>query len=50
MYQNANAYTKAAEQGVPSAQLRLRRMYEEGHDVARNYAQAVEWYQKAATF
>jgi uncharacterized protein len=39
---------QAAEDGDPSAQLALGRMFDKGAGVAQDDAQAVRWYQKAA--
>ena len=41
-------YTKAAEQGHPSAQYRLGLMYTRGRGVTRNYDRAFKWFKKAA--
>ena len=39
---------KAAEQGHASAQYSLAQCYQDGHGVAQDYREAVEWYRKAA--
>ena len=41
-------YTKAAEQGVETAQSSLAKMYEDGKGVAADPALALYWYRKAA--
>ncbi|MDL2227184.1 sel1 repeat family protein, partial [Deltaproteobacteria bacterium OttesenSCG-928-M10] len=40
--------SKAAEEGQPQAMNSLGTLYERGLGVARNYSQALAWYQKAA--
>jgi len=37
-----------AERGLPEAQFNLGRMYEKGHGVPRDRAEAVRWYRAAA--
>lgn len=41
-------YRLAAEQGLADAQYGLARMYASGEGVARDYAQATEWFTRAA--
>ena len=41
-------YQKAAEQGLPDAQLNLGGMYFNGEGVPKDVAKTVEWWQKAA--
>jgi TPR repeat protein len=41
-------YLKAAQQGLASAQFNLGNMYNNGHGVTQDYAEAVKWYRKAA--
>ena len=38
----------AAEKGDPAAQYELGAVYQQGRDVPKDYAQAAEWYSKAA--
>jgi uncharacterized protein len=40
--------TSAADYGLPAAQLRLGRMFLEGHGVAKNAALAIFWFRRAA--
>jgi len=37
-----------ASRGIPAAQVRLGIAYRDGHEVARDYAQALAWFRKAA--
>ncbi|WP_305801890.1 tetratricopeptide repeat protein, partial [Thiolapillus sp.] len=41
-------YQKAAEQGLPKAQVNLGLMYGEGQGVRQDFKEAVKWYRKAA--
>jgi len=44
----ANWFRKAAEQGDTGAQTMLGLLYDTGHGVKQDYAQAEIWYRKAA--
>jgi len=41
-------FRKAADQGDAAAQLQIGLLYERGHGVPQDYAQALTWYRKAS--
>ena len=48
LQQAKTIYKKLAQQGLPSAQIKLGYLYEQGLGVVRDYNQALLWYTKAS--